>query len=157
MILLFMIIPANLNAVHSMAFCSNKESDGRLAAGRFLEERYSPESRILADFYAYVPPRFKNTRVEWGITSESILQDNPRILLFSRAMTGRLIWKSPGTSFQERSFFTNPSYPEAERNAARETFSMLFGNPPGPYHPVYEDDHSLILERQSDPGGKRQP
>ncbi|NPU83043.1 MAG: hypothetical protein HPY65_01035 [Syntrophaceae bacterium] len=155
--LLLLIAPANLNAVHSMASCSNKESDARLASGRVLEERYSPDTRILADFYAYVPPKFKNTLVEWGIRSESILRENPQVILVSRAMTGRWIWKAPGTSFRDGSFVTNPSYPEAQLRSVRDVFSMLFSNPSRTYRAIYEDDHVLILEQQNLPEGKGQP
>ncbi len=155
--LLILIVPANLNAVHSMASCSNKESDARLASGRVLEERYSPDTRILADFYAYVPPKFKNTLIEWGIRSESINRDNPQVIILSRAMTGRWIWKAPGTSFSDGSFVTNPSYPEEQLRSGRDVFSTLFGKSSAPYRPVYEDEHVLILERRNLPEGKDQP
>lgn len=155
--LLLLIAPANLNAVHSMAFCSNKESDLRLASGRVLAERYAPDTRILADFYAYVPPRFGNTLVEWGIKSDTVLRDHPDVILVSRAMTGRWIWKAPGTSFQDGTFVTNPSYPEEQLKSGRDLFFVLFGDPQHPYRVVYEDDHVLIMERGNRPAGKDRP
>jgi hypothetical protein len=153
-VLLLLIAPGNLRAVHSMAFASNKESDTRLASGRFLEERYPPSIRILADFYAYIPPKFTNTTVEWGIRGASIAKENPQVIVISRTMTGRWIWKTPGTSFRDGSFATNPSYPEDQLHAARELFGVLFGNPEGAYRLVYEDEHVAILERR-DPALKK--
>jgi multisubunit Na+/H+ antiporter MnhF subunit len=147
--LLLLIAPANLNAVQSMAFCSNKESDTRLASGRILEERYAPDTRILADFYSYVPPKFRNSHIEWGIKRESILREKPLVVIINKNMTGRWIWKAPGTSFRDVSFLTSPSYRENELRGAQEVFSMLFQGKDGPYRVIYEDDYMGILELRS--------
>jgi hypothetical protein len=154
--LLLLIAPANLNAVQSMAFCSNKESDMRLASGRILEERYTPDTRILADFYSFVPPKFRNSHIEWGIKQESILREKPLVVLINKNMTGRWIWKAPGTSFRDGSFVTNPSFRESDLREAREVFSTLFQGEDGPFRLVYEDDHVGILERRGSPDSQKE-
>lgn len=155
--LLFLIAPANLSAVHSMAPSSNKETDARLASGTFLDQRYGPTVRILADFYAYVPSKFKNTRVEWGISGDGLLRENPQVILLSRAMTGRWMWKAPGTSFRDGKLVTDPSYPREQLEVRRELFDTLFRNPPGTYELVYEDDFVGIFERRALPGREERP
>lgn len=61
-----------------------KEQARRVVAGNWLLSRVPLGSRIVYEYYSYVPPAFRNTVATWGDTREWLLAIDPDVVVVSR-------------------------------------------------------------------------
>lgn len=65
------------------------EADPRVIAGHWLAETYPPETVILRDAYAYVPPRFLRVTTTFGLTERGLAALEPDLVIVNEAIRGR--------------------------------------------------------------------
>jgi hypothetical protein len=83
----------------------HKERDERIIIGRWIQGRYSGNTKIVAERYSYIPPDTTNvTYIDRSIDAGVIKQFKPDVLVITRKQSGRFVWKKPKTQFKQRKF-----------------------------------------------------
>ncbi len=121
-------------------------------AGDFLAETESSGTRILADQYSYVPPKFKHVTFSWGITDWWLKKYRPDILIINARTSRRYSWKRKGTSFKDLDFVTG----SADKWRAYHKFQKKIFAPGSGWHIIYEKNSIVILKRNSTSLNKRE-
>lgn len=136
-------------AVERMVYANRKPVSARVVAGGFLEDRYPAKTKILADYYTYIPAKFTAVEIEWGITQEQIDKFAPDVIIFNRSMSGRWLWKEGGTKFADMKWAHDKSYGKVpdEKDAF---FRSLLAD--GSWTVVYDTEDELVLERSAKTG-----
>ena len=93
-----------LHAIREGSGRFNRYHDPRLAVGAWLDARYDSRTRIIADQYSYMPPRFRNVTVRTGIPRSQIEKKKPDVLVLTAQGTGRYCWLKPDTRFKDHQF-----------------------------------------------------
>jgi len=123
-------------ALAYMSFQSNKPFEPPMEVAEFVTSHYTPDTKIVYEVGAYVPPTFPDTRAAWGINQQTLDNLAPDVIIFNEGMSGRWVWKKSGTLFADRDFFINEGYGQQSRNV-REFFLALTVNP----------DWKIVFER----------
>jgi hypothetical protein len=82
-------ISGELKYVRSIA------TDPRLEMGRWLEENVDPDATIIYDYHIYVPLKFKNASVTFGLFEGQVHEHNPDYVLIHDGR--RELFKDPST------------------------------------------------------------
>ncbi|MBD3335522.1 MAG: phospholipid carrier-dependent glycosyltransferase [Candidatus Eisenbacteria bacterium] len=148
-VLLCALLPQNLQAVRREAHLSAKSSHPVIRAAQWMESRYSADTVVLYEKYAYVPERLDRRIPVWGVTPMELDRVDPDVVILTRRMSGRWLWKAPQTSFEELELVEGPlgESPRTERVA--RLYRFLFG-PRSEFRAVFETEELVILERVTD-------
>jgi len=96
------------SAFSEMKFSTLKPFDPAFNLSNFLIRNYSKNTtRICYDAYTYVPPQFKLSKHFFSVKKSRILKYNCNMVIISKSMTGRWVWKKDGTSFKEKKLIQN--------------------------------------------------
>ncbi len=122
-----------------------KQTSPYVAAERWMESRYSPDAKILAGFYSYLPKeRFRRGLVSYNVGLKKIEKMRPEVIVFNEEIPGRFIWKKDGTKLEAQQFR------ETNLDGAKtHTQAMLYLlSRESPYGIVYEQPEVVIFERK---------
>jgi 4-amino-4-deoxy-L-arabinose transferase-like glycosyltransferase len=70
-----------------------------VAAGEWLEANYPPETRIVYDFYSYIPPQFETIFHSWGQTEALIAERDPDIIIVHGTIRNRFVDPDRATEY----------------------------------------------------------
>jgi len=108
--------PCPSSSMRGMAAATMRPSLPAVEAGNFISEHYPGNTRILAERYSRVPAKFVNTQFVWGLgearDEKYIREFDPQLIIINLDMSGRWIWKAPGTKFEDKQFVVDPTYGE---------------------------------------------
>jgi hypothetical protein len=109
-VLILLCIVQAEHSVGKMAAATMRPLSPMIEAGEFLLENCPRDTRILADRYSYIPPKFAHTRLVWGVDEQEFRAFAPQLVVLNKSMSGRWIWKAPGTKFKEGRFTIDLAY-----------------------------------------------
>jgi len=131
-----------------MALMSTENNQRRnsdiIKVGNFIAENYPVKTRIMSDFYTYVPPRFTDNHFVWGPTWELIEKLKPDLITINVATTGRWVWKQSGTTIGDQKFVADVTF--GNRTAEMEVFLRSFLTNPG-WKVVFETPSGVVFAR----------
>ncbi len=134
--------------MNEMKFRENIASNPRLKAGLWLAQKYPPESRIISDYYSYVPKEnFPNAWHVFGMLEQDVINFDPDILIINKVLSGGRSWKRDGTRFSDLDFIVS------EKDDAQEyaKFHRWLHSAECPFQAVYEVNDILILAKDDSP------
>lgn len=84
-------LPRSLSGLYKYrrSIISREEKSVSLQAGKWLAENYPASTRILFDYYSYVPPSFLDVHDTWGGTIEILEELKPDIVIVNKSISDR--------------------------------------------------------------------
>jgi hypothetical protein len=88
LIIVFIELP-RVNAVveYHNIFANREKNSLSVAAGNWLAQNYPPSTRILYDYYSYVPPSFPNAQATWGGTIRQLELFKPDVVIVNKKIS----------------------------------------------------------------------
>jgi hypothetical protein len=139
-LILFSAVQAE-ESIAKMGRVTSRSLSPAIEAANFISENYSGDTRILAERYSYVLPKFVNTRLVWGINQQELQTFEPQLIVLNKRMSGRWIWKAPGSKFNQRDFVIDQSY-GSKPMEVKLFWESLFNND---WTVLYENAEIVIL------------
>ncbi len=70
---------------------SKDVATSEIVAGRWLEQAYPPESVVLYDTYAYIPPSFERATQSWGMDHDQVTIIDPDLIVTTESFHTRYL------------------------------------------------------------------
>ncbi len=86
-------LPGVRTAVERRQVILRHDEDPAVRAGVWLADHVPSASRVVYDYYSYVPPAFANATGTWGATREWLASVNPDIVVVNRDVSP--MWRGP--------------------------------------------------------------
>ena len=140
------LLPRTSEAFARMRYASNKPNAEFFELGRWFEGRYPRDAQIYFEIGSYVPSTYFASVSAWGIYDNAMRDPNTKAIVMCEGMSGRWIWKAPGTSLAEGKLVGDPTAsPRAE--LTYKAYRYLLDHP-DEWKIVYEKGPFIVLERQ---------
>lgn len=136
------LIPFSLNTIRSTSSSSKKYQHPFIKATEWIENNYSTDVRILADYYSYRSPRFTNYLSIWGVTEQMIKKYKPVLIIINENLSGRWTWKKQGTDFRDLQFIKGKD----DGAQTFHEFHLKLFSKSSSFKVVYENTTIVILE-----------
>jgi asparagine N-glycosylation enzyme membrane subunit Stt3 len=112
--------------------------------GDYVAQHYPPETKILADSYAYVPPQMTNVTFSNHQNNELLGRVAPELVILTSSVTGNYVWKKPGTTFAEGDLVKDERYVGASEVEAYLKKLLTSSD----WSVVHEDESEVLLQRK---------
>jgi len=126
-------LPKSLTRLYKkrQVIISREYTSTSVKAGKWLAENYPASTRILFDYYSYVPPSFLDARDTWGGTIEILEELKPNIVIVNKSISDRFSDIRQATRYAEgeEEFIERHEYYKAMREeTAGYTLIRDFGH-----------------------------
>ncbi|MFX0199137.1 MAG: ArnT family glycosyltransferase [Candidatus Hodarchaeota archaeon] len=84
-------LPRSLGGLYKyrQSIISREETSVSVKAGKWLSENYPASTRILYDYYSYVPSSFLDAHATWGGTMKALERLTPEIVVVNKSISNR--------------------------------------------------------------------
>lgn len=143
LLLTLLLVGRVQGAFDAVQFASHKPKSSVVRLAEFVNEKYPSDISIFHETGVYMPPRYKNAYIGWGVTMDDV-KNRPRLIILCAYMSGRWMWKQDGTRFEERKWTRQPDL--ASRGG--ETYRVFehLTDPKSQWKMVYEQDQFVVFE-----------
>ncbi|MCK9458988.1 MAG: phospholipid carrier-dependent glycosyltransferase [Proteobacteria bacterium] len=123
-----------------------KQHSQYIDAGRWMEDHYDPNTKILAGFYSYVPKdRFRRGIVSYVVDLKMIERIKPDVIVYNKDIPGRFIWKKEGTALADREFVER----KMDKSESHQKAMAYLLSEESEYQIVYEKPDIMIFEKKN--------
>jgi len=84
-------LPKSLTRLYKyrQSMISREKTSVSVKAGKWIAKHYPPSTRILYDYYSYIPPSFVDAYDTWGGTIEVLEDLKPNIVIINKSISNR--------------------------------------------------------------------